>query len=73
LGQTVEAIREFAGVRQEIERLAGALAQAAAVTEAINQLPQQIRNVLEEVARTHQEQIAANSSGGWTALFRRRK
>jgi predicted nucleic acid-binding Zn-ribbon protein len=73
LGQTVEAIREFAGARQEIEHLAGALAQAAAVADAISQLPQQVRSVLEEVARTHQEQIAANSRGGWSALFRRRK
>jgi ABC-type transporter Mla subunit MlaD len=69
---TVEAIQNFSEVRKDIEHLSQALAQAAQVADAITALPEQIRNVLEEVARAHEEQALANSRGSLT-WFRGRK
>ena len=73
LAGTVEAIQNFAEVRKDIEHLSEALAQAAKVAEAITALPEQIRNVLKEVAEAHEEQSLANSRGGLTTWFRGRK
>jgi hypothetical protein len=73
LGDTVESIREFAGVRQDIEHLSAALAQAAQVADALAALPEQVRQVFVDVARAQQEQAAANSRGSLTAWFRGRQ
>lgn len=69
----VAAIRDFAAARPDIERLVQALAQAAAVTDAIAALPQQVRRVLEEAARTRAEQESARSNRGISAWFHGRK
>ncbi len=73
LEETVAAIRDFSAARPDIEHLTQALAQAAAVTDAIAALPEQVRHVLEEAARTRAEQEAAHSGGGLSAWFRGRR
>lgn len=73
LEDAVAAIRDFSAARPDIERLTQSLAQAAAVTDAIAALPQQVRQVLEEAARTRAEQEAARSGRGFSAWFRGRK
>jgi len=73
LASTVESIQNFTEVRKDIEHLSGALAQAARVAEAITALPEQVRNVLEEVSKAHEEQALANSRGSLTTWFRGRK
>jgi hypothetical protein len=70
---SVEAIGRFAEVGPELSRLAQSLAQAAQVSDAIQALPEQLRSVLEEVARTHQEQLAASSRGGMLTWLRGRR
>jgi hypothetical protein len=70
---TIEAIKSFSDVRKDIEHLSQALAQAAQVAAAIAALPEQIRNVLEEVAKTHEQQALANSRGILATWFRGRK
>jgi chromosome segregation ATPase len=62
---TVDTIRDFTAVRADIEHLSRSLAQAATVANAIAALPDQVRTVLEEVAATHQAQLAANARRGW--------
>jgi hypothetical protein len=71
LNGTVDAIRDFSGARQEIEHLSRSLAQAAAVSDAIGSLPDKLREVLEEVARTHQMQLETRSRGGMMGWLRR--
>lgn len=73
LEDAVAAIRDFAAARPDIEHLTQSLARAAAVTDAIAALPQQVRQVLEEAARTRAEQEAAQTGGGLSAWFRKRK
>jgi ABC-type transporter Mla subunit MlaD len=73
LAGTVEAIGRFAGVGPELERLTQSLARASQVTDAIAALPDQLRSVLEEVARAHQEQLAAAPRGGVMTWLRGRR
>jgi uncharacterized phage infection (PIP) family protein YhgE len=72
LAGTVEAIRDFSHVRGDIERLSASLGKASAVSEAIGQLPTQIREVLEDVARAHQRELETRSSGGMMRWLRRK-
>jgi ABC-type transporter Mla subunit MlaD len=73
LAGTVEAIGRFAEVGPELERLTQSLAQASQVTGAIAALPDQLRNVLEEVAHAHQEQLALAPRGGVMNWLRGRR
>lgn len=73
LANTVEAIQDFANVRQDIDHLSQALSQAATVADAIASLPDQIRTVLEGVAEAQRQQAMANSKGGLRSLFRGRR
>ena len=66
---TVDLIRDFSAARTDIEHLSRSLAQAATVADAITALPDQVREVLEQVAITHQEELARNSRGGLFSLF----
>jgi uncharacterized protein YoxC len=50
LEQAVAAIRDLAAAREDIDRLTHALAQSATIAEAIANLPQQIRSILEQAA-----------------------
>ncbi|NLF70271.1 MAG: hypothetical protein GX575_14625 [Candidatus Anammoximicrobium sp.] len=68
----VAAIRDFAAARPDIEHLTQSLSRAAAVTDAIAALPQQVRQVLEEAATARAEQQAAKTGGGLSAWFHRR-
>jgi methyl-accepting chemotaxis protein len=70
---TVDAIRDFSGARQDIEHLSQSLSRASAVSDAIAALPEQIREVLEEVARTHQKQVDSQSRGGMMGWLRGRR
>jgi chromosome segregation ATPase len=69
---TVEVIHDFTEVRRDIERLSASLAQAAQVAEAIAALPEQVKQVLVQVAETQQRQLAADSKGHGRAWFWRR-
>jgi uncharacterized phage infection (PIP) family protein YhgE len=68
---TVNAIRDFSGVREEMEHLTQSLAKAAAVTQAIETLPDQIRRILEELVANQQQEVA-NSRGKWTGWLKSR-
>ena len=70
---TVDAIRDFSGARQDIENLGQSLSRAAAVSDAIAALPEQIREILEQVARTHQHQVDTQSRGGMMGWLRGRR
>lgn len=70
---TVDVIRDFTEVRKDIEHLSRSLAQAATVAEAITALPNQMREVLEQLVSTHQAQLANESRGGFLGLFGGRK
>lgn len=72
LAGTVEAIQDFANVRQDIEHLSQALSQAATVAESIAALPESIRKVLEDVAEAQRQQAMTNSRGGLKSWFRGR-
>ena len=72
LAGTVEAIQDFADVRQDINHLSQALSQAATVAESIAALPEQIRTVLEDVAEAQRQQALANSKGSVMKWLRRR-
>jgi hypothetical protein len=67
LAETVRAIQDFSAARQDIERLNGSLGKAACVSEAIGGLPDQIRTILEDIARSHQQQLESRAAGGMTA------
>jgi len=69
----VAAIRDFAAARPDVEHLTQSLSRAAAVTDAIAALPQQVRQVLDDAAQARAEQLAANSGGGLSAWFRGRR
>ena len=73
LEDAVAAIRDFAAARHDIEHLTQSLGRAAAVTDAIAALPQQVRQILEDAAAARAEQQAANSGGGLSAWFRGRR
>jgi chromosome segregation ATPase len=68
---TVDALREFSGVRTDIEQLAQSLARAATVADAISALPGQIREILEELVATHRDEMD-NSRGNWLGFLRHR-
>ncbi len=73
LSGTVDAIRNFSDARGEIERLSESLSKAATISEAISELPTQIRDVLEEVARAHQRELESTASGGMMGWLRRKR
>lgn len=50
LEQAAAAVRDLAAARQDIEHLTQALAQSATIAQAIAQLPEQIRSILEQSA-----------------------
>jgi phage-related tail protein len=50
LEHAAAAIRDLAAARKDIEHLTHALAQSATIAEAIANLPEQIRSILERAA-----------------------
>jgi hypothetical protein len=64
LEQAAVAVRDLAAARQDIEHLTQALAQSATIAQAIANLPDQIRSILEQ---------SAAPPGGIAAWFRRFK
>ena len=67
---TVDAIRDFSQVREEVEELSASLSQAAGVAKAIADLPDQIRNILEELVAAQHHEI--NSRGNLLTWIRGR-
>lgn len=65
LKDTVGAIQNFSRLDVDVEQLAGVLAQAATVAEAISDLPDQIRDILEELVATHNGAQAKGPIMGW--------
>jgi len=59
---TVNAIRDFSRVRKEVGELCASLSQAAEVASAITDLPDQIRNVLEELVSAQQDELNARGN-----------
>lgn len=66
MAEAVDAIQQFGMVGDDITRLSTSLSQAANVSTAIGELPEQVRQVLEQVAETHQNQQSLNSRRKWT-------
>jgi chromosome segregation ATPase len=66
LAGTVRAIQQFSDVGGEIEKLSRSLAQAATVAQAISELPDQIRRILEQTVAVQRSQMD-NSQPGWRA------
>jgi len=62
---TVGAIQNFSKLDLDVEQLAGVLAQAAMVAEAISDLPDQIRDILEELVATHGDAQVRGPLMGW--------
>ena len=60
---TAQSLAEFSKAAGDIQKLTKSLSKAAAITEAIENLPNAVRETLEEVNRQH---IAdAKKSRGW--------
>jgi uncharacterized protein YoxC len=72
LEQAVAAIRDLSAARQDIEHLTHSLSQAATIADAISNLPEQVRGILEESARVRAEQQTAKTRTGISAWFRGR-
>jgi methyl-accepting chemotaxis protein len=62
---TVDAIQNFSKLDVDVEQLAGMLAQAAMVAEAISDLPNQIRDILEELVASHADVQSKAPLMGW--------
>ncbi len=62
---TVDAIQEFSKLDVDVEQLGGMLAQAATVAEAISDLPDRIRDILEELVATHADAQTKAPLMGW--------
>jgi uncharacterized protein YoxC len=73
LEQALAAIRDLSAARQDIEHLTHSLSQAATIADAISNLPEQVRGILEESARLRTEQQATQGRSGLSAWFRGRK
>jgi hypothetical protein len=62
---TVDAIQNFSKLDVDVEQLAGMLAQAAMVAEAISDLPNQIRDILEKLVASHADVQSKAPLMGW--------
>jgi hypothetical protein len=62
---TVGAIQNFSKLDMDVEQLVGVMAQAATVAEAISDLPDRIRDILEELVATHGEAQTRGPIMGW--------
>ncbi len=62
---TVETIQDFSKLDLDVEQLAGILAQAATVAEAISELPDQVREILEELVAAHHDGQSKAPVMGW--------
>jgi methyl-accepting chemotaxis protein len=62
---TVDAMQDFSKLDVDVEQLAGMLAQAAMVAEAISDLPNQIRDILEDLVATHSDGQTKAPLIGW--------
>jgi ABC-type transporter Mla subunit MlaD len=68
---TVNAMQGFADAGSEIQKLSQSLAQAATVAQAISELPEQIRQVLEQTVAAHRNEMD-NTQAGWLGRLRGR-
>jgi hypothetical protein len=62
---SVGAMHNFSKMNAEVEQLAGALAQAAPAAAAISELPDRIRDILEEFVATHNATSSQGPIRGW--------
>jgi ABC-type transporter Mla subunit MlaD len=68
---TVNAIQQFGDAGSEIQKLSQSLAQAATVAQAISELPEQIRQILEQTVAAHRNEMD-NTQAGWLGRLRGR-
>jgi ABC-type transporter Mla subunit MlaD len=62
---SVGAMQEFSRMNVELKQLTGALCEAATVVEAISELPDRIRDILEEFAPAHNNTPPRGPIMGW--------
>jgi len=65
LKDTVGAIQDFSKLDMDVEELAGVLAQAATVADAISDLPDRIRQILEQLVANHNGAQTKGPIMGW--------